>query len=251
MKPMAHTLCRFGHWFTAHIAHFQAVDAGSVRRIEASHQTMHDAIRSICSDMMNGKPGKVADLESFEKSQSELLTLLANLKTFMVCHAAQIDPLTELPLRHNIENDFTHCLKDAERGGTLLYVAMIDIDNFKSINDKYGHPTGDKVLRHLAHTLKLFLRGNDYLYRYGGEEFLWLMRCQNAEQAEQSAHRTVTSIRNSPLLTEDGVRLDISITLGMARAHETEELPSVIKRADSALYNGKNAGRDRYVIDYI
>ena len=241
MTPMAHTLCRFGRWFTSHMQNFEAIDAGSVRRIEASHQAMHDAIRCICSDVMAGKAGKINDLELFEKSQSELLTLLATLKTFVVSHAAQIDPLTELPLRHNIESDFIRCQKDAKRNNTLLYIAMIDIDNFKNINDRDGHPTGDQVLRHLAHSLKLSLRGNDHLYRYGGEEFLWIMRCQYAEQAEQSARRTVIAIRTTPVLTTDHAPLDISITLGLIKVGEEEEIASALQRADIALYEGKNS----------
>jgi diguanylate cyclase len=247
MRPMAHTLCRFGCWFASNIQHLEVIDAGSVRRIEAVHETMHDAIRSICSDVMNGKPGQIADLVSFEKSQSELLTLLANLKTFVLSHAAQIDHLTALPLRHNIERDFILCQKDANRNGTLLYVAMIDIDHFKRINDTYGHPAGDIVLRHLSDTLKHTLRGNDYLYRYGGEEFLWLMRCKSGEEAEHSARRTVTTVRTTPVLIPGIPHLSLTITLGLSQVGEQEDFGSAVKRSDLALYQGKSAGRDRYV----
>lgn len=238
-------------WFNLNIAHFEAVDSVSVRRIEAVHQSMHDAIRSICSDVMNGTPGKIADLESFEKSQSELLTLLANLKTYLLSNAVRNDPLTGLPLRHSIENDFTLCQHDARRNHTLLYVAIIDVDHFKRINDSYGHPVGDMVLRHLAATLKRTLRGNDPLYRFGGEEFLWLMRCKSAEQAEQSARRTVITIRTTPVPINGGTPLALSITLGLVQVGEQEDMASAIKRADAALYVGKNAGRDRYVIGYV
>jgi len=251
MRPMAHTLCTFGRWFAANKVAFDLIDAGCVRRIEASHQTMHDAIRALCTNMMEDKPGKVADLELFEKSQSELLTLLANLKTFVLSHAGQIDPLTDLPLRHNIESDFLTCQKDAQRNNSLLYLAMIDVDHFKNINDTHGHPVGDIVLSHLADTLKRSVRGNDHLYRFGGEEFLWLMRCQYAEQAEQSARRTVITVRSTPVPISKKESLSISITVGMVRVGEQEELSSAIRRADMALYTGKNAGRDRYVIDYI
>lgn len=248
LQPMAHTLCRFGHWFTLNIAHFEAIDLASVRRIEAVHQSMHDAIRSLCTSVMNGKPGNVADLESFEKSQSELLTLLANFKTHLLSSALQNDPLTGLPLRHSIENDFTLCQQDTKRNHTLLYVALIDVDHFKRINDSYGHPVGDMVLRHLADTLKRTLRGNDPLYRFGGEEFLWLMRCESPHQAEQSARRAVMTIRTTPVPINGGTPLALSITLGMVQAGEQESMASAIKRADAALYEGKNAGRDRYVI---
>lgn len=250
MTLEAHTLCEFGQWFTDNKPNFEVVDAHCVRLIENSHQAMHDAIRNICTNVMKGKIGEVSDLELFEKSQSELLTLLANFKTFVLSNAQPIDPLTELPLRHHIERDFIQCQKDAQRNDTLLYVAMIDVDYFKNINDQYGHPVGDIVLSHLSNTLKKSLRGNDFLYRFGGEEFLWLMRCQFAEQAEQSARRTVITVRTSPVAINDKQSLSISVTIGLTQVGITEGLASAIRRADLSLYEGKNSGRDRYVIGY-
>ena len=248
LAPMAHTLCRFGRWFTLNRAHFESIDINSVQHVEAVHQAMHDAIRAICADVMTGRPGQDADLSVFEKSQSELLTLLARLKTLTLSSAVRHDPLTGLPLRYGIENDFNLCQKDAKRNRTLLYIAMIDVDHFKRINDNYGHPEGDKVLRHLAGTLKQCLRSNDPLYRFGGEEFLWLMRCESAEEAEQSAHRIVSTISRTPVPISNSEGLTLTVTLGLARVSEQEEMSSAIKRADMALYDGKKAGRNRYVI---
>ena len=248
LAPMAHTLCRFGRWFLLNRAHFEAIDADSTRRVEAVHQAMHDAIRSICVNVMTGRPGQDADLEAFEQSQSELLTLLARLKTLTLSNAVRHDPLTGLPLRYGIENDFTLCQQDAKRNHSLLYVVMIDADHFKRINDCYGHPVGDMALRHLADTLKQSLRSNEPLYRFGGEEFLWLMRCDSAEDAEQSARRIVNTIRTTPMPLTGGEPLSLTVTLGLAQVGEQEEMASAIKRADAALYAGKNAGRDRYVI---
>lgn len=248
LAPMAHTLCRFGRWFILNRAHFEAIDANAARNIEVVHQAMHDAIRAICADVMTGRPGQNADLIAFEKSQSELLTLLARLKTVTLSNAVRHDPLTGLPLRYGIESDFTLCQKDARRNHTLLYVAMIDVDHFKRINDNYGHPEGDMVLRHLAGTLKQGLRSNDPLYRFGGEEFLWLMRCESAEEAEQSARRIVTTIGTTPVPITGSEPLTLTVTLGLALVGEQEDIASAIKRADMALYEGKKAGRNRYVI---
>ena len=65
LAPLAHTLCRFGHWFMSHRTHFEALDAPATQRVEAVHQAMHDAIRSICADILNGKPGQQDALETF------------------------------------------------------------------------------------------------------------------------------------------------------------------------------------------
>ena len=251
LSPQAHTLCRFGRWFNLNIAHFEEVDIEATQGVAAIHQVMHDSIRSICNSVMEGKPGNSADLETFEKSQSELLILLAKLKTMALLHAVRHDHLTGLPLRHGIENDFELCQKDARRNNSLLYVAMIDVDHFKQINDTYGHPAGDIVLRQLAATLKQMLRGNDPLYRFGGEEFLWLLRCNTPDEAAQSAHRIVSIVRKTPSSIGGDQSISITITIGLAQTGEQEDINSAIKRADLALYEGKHAGRNRYVISKL
>lgn len=248
LAPLAHTLCRFGCWFMSNRAHFEVLDAQATQRVEAMHQTMHDAIRSICADILSGQPGQHTDLEAFERSQSELLSMLAQFKTLILSSAVRQDPLTGLPLRYGIEHDFTLYQKDARRNRSLLYVAIIDVDHFKRINDSYGHSVGDMALRHLADTMKRTLRSNEPLYRFGGEEFLWLMQCKSVEEAEQSAHRLLTTIRTTPIPIADGQPIMLTVTLGLAQVGDEEELSSAIKRSDVALYEGKNAGRDRFVI---
>src|SRR5512139_911731 len=165
LAPTAHALCHFGGWFTRNRSHFEALDGAATLRIEGVHRAMHDAIRTICADVLAARPGQMGDLETFEQSQSELLGLLARFKTLILSNAVRHDPLTGLPLRYGIESDFTLCQKDAGRNRNLLFVVMIDVDHFKRINDTYGHPVGDVVLRHLADTLRCNLRSNEPLYR--------------------------------------------------------------------------------------
>ncbi|MCD6706540.1 MAG: diguanylate cyclase [Thiobacillus sp.] len=248
LDPMAHTLCHFGSWFMSSRAEFDALDAQAAQRVEAVHQAMHDAIRSICTRVLAEQPGNHADLEAFEQSQSELLVLLARFKTLILTKAVRHDPLTGLPLRYGIENDFSLYRKAARCDRTLLYVAMIDVDHFKPINDTHGHLVGDLVLRQLADVLKQTLRSNEPLYRFGGEEFLWLLQCQSAAEAEQSAQRLLDAVRTASVPIPDGVPLALTVTLGLARVREQDDLSSVIMRADLALYEGKKSGRDRYVI---
>lgn len=248
LDPMAHSLCRFGSWFMANRGHFEALDIQATRRVETVHQTMHDAIRAICTQVMDGQTGQNADLEDFEQSQSELIGLLASFKTLILSNAIHRDPLTELPLRYGIENDFALSQKEARRNRSLLYVAIIDIDHFKPVNDTYGHLVGDQVLRHLADTLKQTLRSSEPLYRYGGEEFLWLVKCKFPEEARKSARRVVAAVGTTPVPINDDEILRMTITMGLALVGEQEDLTSAIKRADLALYEGKRNGRNRYVI---
>jgi diguanylate cyclase len=248
LSPLAHMLCRFGDWFTSNRAHFEALDAPATQRVETVHRAMHDAVRAICTRALAGQPGETTDLDAFEQSHTELLRLLARFKTLMLSNALQHDPLTGLPLRYGIGRDFTLYQNDSRRNHSLLYVVMIDIDHFKRINDSYGHPVGDVVLRHLADTLKRSLRGNEPLYRFGGEEFLWLLQCKTVEEAEQSALRLLAAVRTTPVPIPDAQPVTLTVTLGLAQVGDHEELSSAIKRADEALYEGKNAGRDRFVM---
>ena len=248
LDPMAHTLCRFGAWFTANRVEFESLDASAACRVEAVHRSMHDAIRSLCAQLMAGQPGLNGDLDAFEASQAELINLLANFKTLFLSNAVRQDPLTGLPLRYNVESDFALYQKEARRNRSLLYVVMMDVDHFKPINDTYGHQVGDLVLRQLANTLKQGLRGDEPLYRFGGEEFLWLLKCKSAEEARKSARRILASVGTTPVPIDGGETLRLTVTMGLALAGEMEDLSSAIKRADMALYEGKQAGRNRYVI---
>ncbi|MBQ0718604.1 MAG: diguanylate cyclase [Gammaproteobacteria bacterium] len=248
LAPLAHTLCRFGRWFSANQERFALINAQSAERLERVHQSMHNAIRSICEDVLANQPGKTASLDAFEQSQSELVGLLADFKTDFLATAVRQDPLTGLPLRYGIEHEFTQIQKSCQRSGTLLYVVMIDIDHFKRVNDNYGHPVGDVALRHLADTLKNSVRGNESLYRFGGEEFLLLLQAGTPEGVVVPVQRILDAVRNTPVVIADVEPLYLTVTLGVAKVAHEETMNSAVERADKALYEGKAAGRDRYVL---
>ncbi|MCF8178457.1 MAG: diguanylate cyclase [Sulfuritalea sp.] len=248
LDKSAHTLCRFGHWFESSKAHFKKIEPQKTRKLDAVHQTMHDAIRSICREVMAGRPGKESDLETFEQTQPELIKLLAEFKTQFLAGAARHDPLTGLPLRYGIENEFAQVKKICRRYKTRLYVGMIDADHFKRINDNFGHPVGDKALCHLADTLRSIVRPNEPLFRFGGEEFLLFMQCRTHEEAAAAGQRIVSTVRSKPVPIAHHEPLVLTVTLGLARAGNDETMSAVIERADKALYLGKQSGRDRCVI---
>lgn len=248
LAPLAHTLCHFGRWFVLNKVHFEQLDVQNTRRLEKVHQTMHDAVRSVCTDLLAGRPGQSTDLEAFEQTQSELIKSLAGFKTQFLANAVRHDPLTGLPMRYGIETDFIQIQKNCKRNNTLFYIGMIDVDHFKQVNDRYGHPIGDIALRHLANTLKRITRPNEPLYRFGGEEFLLLMQCRAPEGAALAAQRFINAVRSEPVPIPQGEPLALTVTLGLACVGEDELMASAVERADRALYAGKRAGRDRYVI---
>lgn len=253
LSDKAHTLCHFGCWFTQHRANFEVLDAERTLAMATRHQDMHDAARNICKRVLEGLPGQADDLDKFESAQRQLIDHLAYFKTLIVSQYSQIDALTGLPLRHRMNQDFDLLNKHIRRRGSLQMVMMLDIDHFKSINDKYGHSGGDAVLQHLAVILKQTLRTDDLVYRYGGEEFLLLIELKAEEQAimsaaEHAAQRVLDAIRAMCVVLPDASTVRPTATIGVALTAPEESLSSVIHRADMALYTGKAAGRNRYVL---
>ncbi|TXT23487.1 MAG: hypothetical protein FD134_2097 [Gallionellaceae bacterium] len=248
LDPSAHTLCRFGRWFVSRQSDFEKISTQNTRQLLAAHQAMHDAIRAICADVLAGRPGQSANLDIFEQTQAELIELLAKFKTKFLATAARHDHLTGLPLRYGLEEEFIQLQKLCQRNKSLLYAVMIDVDHFKRINDTYGHSVGDIALCHLADTLKRNIRPSEPLYRFGGEEFLLLMQTSSPEEAALAAERLINVVRGASLMTPQGKPLAMTTTMGLTLVKGDEELLDVIERADQALYAGKNAGRDRYVI---
>jgi len=247
LSLQAHALCRFGAWFSENKKHFADRNFQAVDRIERVHQVMHDAIRAICSDILANKPGQSEHLDVFEQAQSELAERLADFKTQLLATSVRQDPLTDLPLRYGLEDDFSRALKICDRNKMLLYVVMIDVDHFKVVNDTYGHSIGDVALRYLADTLKTMVRSNEYLYRYGGEEFLLLMQADSPESMKIPAQRLLEAVRNMRVPIPDADPITLTVTLGLACVRRGEGLDTAVERADKALYAGKEAGRDRYI----
>ncbi|AAZ97230.1 Putative diguanylate cyclase (GGDEF domain) [Thiobacillus denitrificans ATCC 25259] len=203
IDPQAHALCRFGGWLAHHHKHLESLDAAAADRVDVAHRAMHDAMRAICLCIVRGEAAPAEELDAFEQSQEALIQLLATFKTLILSKAGRRDPLTQLPMRHNIESDYLLYQKEARRKRSALYVAMIDVDHFKPINDTYGHPAGDRVLRHVAETLKRTLRSDEPLYRYGGEEFLWLLKCNSPDEAGRSAQRVLETVATTPVPVDD------------------------------------------------
>jgi diguanylate cyclase (GGDEF)-like protein len=124
---------------------------------------------------------------------------------------------------------------------------MVDIDRFKSLNDRHGHATGDAVLRAVGSSIATTIRAEDTPARYGGEEFAVILRRASAPQATEVAERIRRAVSSMPP-DRLGVALPVTVSVGVAVATAGEEVGSVIDRADRALYRAKRAGRDRVEI---
>ncbi len=157
---------------------------------------------------------------------------------------ASTDPLTGLFNRRQFEVMAKKELAKAWRYQTPCCVLMIDIDHFKKVNDTYGHPMGDEVLKHIAMELKAGLRETDILARFGGEEFIILLAHTEAPNAFEVADRLRESVKNNPLQM-DGKTIKVTISIGIASDAGFEELTKMIEAADEALYQSKQTGRNK------
>jgi diguanylate cyclase (GGDEF)-like protein len=149
---------------------------------------------------------------------------------------ARTDPLTGVPNRRVWEEELPRELERARRTGAGVCLAMIDLDDFKSYNDRFGHQAGDLVLREAATAWRAEVRSTDLLARYGGEEFVLLLPACALEDAVRIVERLRVV---TPLVT---------CSVGLACWDFQETPPQLVERADQALYTAKAEGRNRYVL---
>jgi len=154
------------------------------------------------------------------------------------------DSLTGLYNRRFVMTQLGALISGARRHGRPLSVAMIDVDRFKSFNDRYGHAMGDRVLQAVAAALHDRMRAEDYLGRLGGEEFLALLPDTDEDAAGPMAERLRTTVDAVRVPTSGGM-LSVTVSLGWATWEADEDVDSLVHRADEALYRAKQAGRDR------
>ena len=181
-----------------------------------------------------------ARLEEMEQESQQLRDQLRE-----KWHQAHTDALTDLPNRLGYEERAAPAVAHWRRHGQALALIVVDVDNFKEINDRYGHQAGDKALQVIAGLLQRQLqRETDFIARYGGEEFVALLPETGLDQAVQVAERmrqTVASAR----FTFRGQRADISLSAGVAEFGADDTLESVFHRADKAVLAAKGRGRNQ------
>ena len=154
---------------------------------------------------------------------------------------AHTDMLTGLPNRRQGDERLSAELQRAQRYGRVFSVVMLDIDHFKALNDRYGHQAGDDVLVDLARYLAATLRGTDSVARWGGEEFLVIAPETGRADAERLAELLRAGIEQQ-LFAE---RFHVTASLGVASYRAGDSLAGLVARADAALYQAKNGGRNR------
>ncbi len=219
------------------------------------------AIRSIRRGEYRGEPlniqasGEVGRLvNEFELMTREVYETRANLeskvqeRTEALNRLSQTDALTGLLNRRGMDQKILEELKRCERESRALGIIWIDLDYFKEINDIYGHAIGDDALILVSQVLRSVLREYDAAARWGGDEFLIMLRDAEPLMLKSICERLLRVIRGQVLESRSGARITMTFSIGasLARTADPEE---ALHRADAALYQAKEEGRNRFVID--
>ena len=184
--------------------------------------------------------------------QSSITIERANTYAEILKHAT-LDALTGLNNRRQFEIRLKQEYASATRQKHSLCAMMVDIDFFKSINDTYGHATGDKVLKTVAKIIKEQLREYDIPSRYGGEEFCILLPQTKIEEANIVAQRLRAAVEKTTIetfidKTSQNKNISVTISLGLSQLNNNDTAEDLYKRADKALYEAKERGRNRVVV---
>ncbi len=164
-----------------------------------------------------------------------------------VFNLASMDSLTGAFNKRYFDETFSKEVQRAQQTAQPLSLVLFDIDFFKKINDTYGHPAGDAVLKNVASAVTSQLRDGDTLYRVGGEEFALVLSATPAALAAQAAEATRNLVAG--LVTElNETRITVTLSLGVAELLPREDAASVYQRADEKLYAAKRGGRNRVVV---
>ena len=173
-----------------------------------------------------------------------LLNLVVNRFQYRIEAQATLDSLTGLPNRRGFNLWAVKTLKDAQRDARPLTAMLLDLDHFKRLNDTHGHLAGDEVLAGFAEDLKSCLRQSDIICRWGGEEFIILLKGTDTVDAHDVAEK-IRLLAEQHRYTFSGEALYVTVSIGLSRLQPDDTLQSLIARADSALYRAKQNGRNQ------
>jgi diguanylate cyclase (GGDEF)-like protein len=242
----AHRQCRFGQWY--YNSGFAALEGyPGFSEIAAEHRHMHQFAASMLRSSAEGIPITTGEYDRFLNSQKRMRLELATIQQELKDALFSLDPLTGTPSRTSMLTKLREEQEMVRRNIHTCAVAMMDLDHFKSVNDRYGHLAGDKVLIAASRYVLANLRPYDKVFRYGGEEFLICLPDADLKTGSEAIGRLRAGLES--LVHEVAGEMPFHVTASFGVALLDPDLPveQSIDRADKALYAAKASGRNRTV----
>jgi diguanylate cyclase len=216
--------------------------------IEELNQVLEEVLhetRAVQAEALASRDRMLAAHREMQEAEARIRELEAKLQ-----HMSELvreDQLTGSLNRRGLDDVYERESARADRRGTPLCIALLDLDNFKKLNDTYGHLAGDRALRHLVKVVKETLRSMDVIARFGGEEFLILLPETDVEAAAAAMVRVQRELTKHFFL-HDNEKMLITFSCGVALRRQNEDQAALMVRADQAMYKAKTTGKNRVVI---
>lgn len=209
---------------------------------QGSPQTLQKLIEELTASRLTLQKSVDESRRELEDSRKQLEQVTAELERSR--SLARIDPLTGSVNRRGMEEILEREISRARRIKSPLCLALLDIDHFKRVNDEHGHDIGDQALMHLVAVIKPALRDSDVLCRYGGEEFAIILPDSGRQSSLFVIDQLRTKVEHSRL-PASACELQLRFSAGVAEVAHDDDQISLLKRADTALFAAKRAGRNR------
>jgi diguanylate cyclase len=209
--------------------------AGVVRDLVADSRTVHGVIHSTQERLQAEHSRATVLADRVRTLEDELRRLSEEVAT---------DPLTQIANRRGLEKAFETERARVNRQGAPMAIGLLDVDNFKKLNDTLGHQTGDEALKFLARRVSESLRPMDVVARYGGEEFVVLLPNTQAEEAQGVLTRLQRQL-SAEFFTQGEQKVFITFSAGVTLYRDQEPIETALERADLALYDAKRTGKNR------
>ncbi|WP_428945938.1 diguanylate cyclase [Pantoea sp. FN060301] len=238
----SHLHCHFSRWLNISLDLNDNQITG-LDIIDATHARMHEAMRLLLGSIQSSEENRTG-LEGYYTAQRAFLDAVDRYRSKLITLRNKHDSLTGLPLRQVMFTQFQKIKEHARLNGKRLYITLFDIDYFKKFNDRYGHISGDALLREMGSYLLFLASNKEKVYRFGGEEFIFIHEFENNEQFFSALFRIREGLQ-SHLFINLFDTVNITVTSGSCPVAAGETLQSLIEKADYTMSLGKEQGRGR------
>jgi len=236
----------YGLWFNHKGRHYFSgiAEVGHISRLIQDIDELFRHTRTSVRTL-NNRTLRAKFLIQIRNTVSQILTMQRELFEEVARHEVGMDVLTKLLNRRFLPTIFKREISHANRMKTSLSVLLIDVDKFKQINDTWGHHTGDEILRKVSSAFYDNVRSSDYVFRYGGDEFVIILTEASEFDTLRIAERIRSRVEKTDVISPSGEKITLSLSIGAAMFSGHPDYERLIQVADEALYVAKKKGRNR------